>query len=340
MRRTSVPPSCRGEQPVVERGARAADVQRAGRGGSEADPHDAMTLRPMLIGAHVSPAGGPAKAVERGAEQRRAVDPDLQPEPARLEADASTRDEEVAAYHEALAASDVDALLIHAVYLLNCASEDPEIREKTLASLIALAAGRRRARRARRRPASRARRRPATSARRSRAPARSSARRWRESDGCPLHLENTAGAGGTLGRSFEELAALHRGRRRRRAARRCAWTPATCSPRASTSAPPRGSTAVLDECVAQVGARPPRLAAPQRLADAAGLQPRPPRARRRGRARRRRAAPSFLSEPRFEDLPCVLETPGDSKKGWVAEDMTLAAKLRKRGLARRAKAAV
>ena len=29
-----------------------------------------------------------------------------------------------------------------------------------------------------------------------------------ESDGCPLHLENTAGTGGTLGRSFSELAAL------------------------------------------------------------------------------------------------------------------------------------
>ncbi|MFP5394441.1 MAG: TIM barrel protein, partial [Gammaproteobacteria bacterium] len=29
-----------------------------------------------------------------------------------------------------------------------------------------------------------------------------------ESDGCPLLLENTAGAGGTLGRSFAELSAL------------------------------------------------------------------------------------------------------------------------------------
>ena len=29
-----------------------------------------------------------------------------------------------------------------------------------------------------------------------------------ESEGCPLHLENTAGGGGTLGRSVEELAAL------------------------------------------------------------------------------------------------------------------------------------
>ena len=34
-----------------------------------------------------------------------------------------------------MAASDVGALLIHAVYLLNCASEDPEIRAKSLASL-------------------------------------------------------------------------------------------------------------------------------------------------------------------------------------------------------------
>jgi len=29
----------------------------------------------------------------------------------------------------------------------------------------------------------------------------------------------------------------------------------------------------------------------------------------------------FLSEPRFEGLPVVLETPGDTKKGWVAEDL-------------------
>src|SRR3712207_9438785 len=29
-----------------------------------------------------------------------------------------------------------------------------------------------------------------------------------ESEGCALHLENTAGAGGTLGRTFEELATL------------------------------------------------------------------------------------------------------------------------------------
>ena len=46
-------------------------------------------------------------------------------------------DDKVAAYHEAFEQSDVDALLIHAVYLLNCASEDKDIRAKSLTSLTA-----------------------------------------------------------------------------------------------------------------------------------------------------------------------------------------------------------
>ena len=45
--------------------------------------------------------------------------------------------DQVEAFHEAMKDSRVDALLIHAVYLLNPASEDREIRDKTLASLTA-----------------------------------------------------------------------------------------------------------------------------------------------------------------------------------------------------------
>ena len=55
------------EQPVVERGSGAADVERPGRGWSKANAHERPA--PMLIGAHVSNAGGLAKAVERGAER-------------------------------------------------------------------------------------------------------------------------------------------------------------------------------------------------------------------------------------------------------------------------------
>ena len=57
---------------------------------------------PMLIGAHVSPAGGPAKAVERGEERGARSDPDLQPEPAGVEADASTPTRRSPAFREAL----------------------------------------------------------------------------------------------------------------------------------------------------------------------------------------------------------------------------------------------
>jgi hypothetical protein len=44
----------------------------------------------------------------------------------------------------------------------------------------------------------------------------------------------------------------------------------------------------------------------------------------------------FLSEPRFEKLPCVLET-GSEDGSISADDVALAFKLRKRGAAARAR---
>ena len=163
----------------------------------------------MLIGAHVSPAGGPAKAVERGVERGCRSIQIFNQSPRMWRRELYT-DEQLAAYRggdRRLAAST--RVLIHAVYLLNPASDDPEIREKSLTSLTTSAA--RRATRSgaagvvlhpgsaqegRGRPGDRARRRA------------DRARRSRRATGCPLHLEDTAGAGGTLGRSFDELAAL------------------------------------------------------------------------------------------------------------------------------------
>ena len=46
---------------------------------------------------------------------------------------------------------------------------------------------------------------------------------------------------------------------------------------------------------------------------------------------------AFLSEPRFEGLPATLETPGPSKKGPDKKEVQAAKRLRKAGLARRAK---
>ena len=171
----------------------------------------------MLIGAHVSPAGGPAKAVARGIERGARAIQIFNQNPRAWKPRVYSEDE-VDAFRAAMAACDVDALLIHAVYLLNCASEDPDLRAKSLASLTSsLRAG----------DALGAHAvvlHPGSALAGEVAPAIARAgeviaEALAESDGCPLHLENTAGTGGTLGRSFAELARADRGRRRRRPAR-------------------------------------------------------------------------------------------------------------------------
>ena len=88
----------------------------------------------MLIGAHVSPAGGLPKAIERGVERGCEAIQIFNQSP-RMWKPTTYRDEDVAAFREAMADSPIDAVLIHAVYLLNCASDDKDIRAKSLASL-------------------------------------------------------------------------------------------------------------------------------------------------------------------------------------------------------------
>ena len=90
----------------------------------------------MLIGAHVSPAGGPAKAIERGRE-RGARSIQIFSQNPRAWKPTSYADDAVDAFHAARDGAGIDAVLIHAIYLLNPASDDPEIREKTRIALVA-----------------------------------------------------------------------------------------------------------------------------------------------------------------------------------------------------------
>src|ERR1700677_1071325 len=160
----------------------------------------------MLIGAHVSPAGGLPKAIERGV-QRGARAIQIFNQSPRMWKPTTSREEDVAAFRKAMADSPIDAVLIHAVYLLNCASDDPEIRAKSLTSLthslrVGEAIG---ASGVVLHPGS------AKTGDVGEAIARAGetiAEALKESEGCELHLENTAGTGGTLGRSFDELARL------------------------------------------------------------------------------------------------------------------------------------
>src|ERR1700678_692722 len=160
----------------------------------------------MLIGAHVSPAGGLPKAIERGVERGCEAIQIFNQSP-RMWKPTTYREEDVAAFREAMADSPIDAVLIHAVYLLNCASDDPDIRAKSLTSLThSLRVGQKIG-------ASGVVLHPG-SAKTGDVPSaiaragKTIKEALRESEGCELHLENTAGTGGTLGRSFDELAAL------------------------------------------------------------------------------------------------------------------------------------
>ncbi len=148
-----------------------------------------------------------------------------------------------------------------------------------------------------------------------------------ESEGCPLHLENTAGAGGTLGRSFHELAALldaaGAGPRLGVCLDSCHLFASGFDIRTAD-----GLAEVLDECVTLVGLE--RLGSLHLNDSKVALGANSDRHARIGEGELgQKGCAVFLSEPRFEGLPCVLETEAS------AEQVALTRKLRARGLAAR-----
>jgi deoxyribonuclease-4 len=287
----------------------------------------------VLIGAHVSPAGGPAKAVERGVEKHcRSIQIFNQNPRAWKPREYSAQ--EVADFRAAMAASDVDALLIHAVYLLNCASEDEEICAKSKTSLIAslqagallgahgvvLHAG----------SALKGTADPGPALERAATTIREA---LEESEQCPLHLENTAGGGGTLGRSFEELARMIE---LAGGDERLGVCLDSCHLYASgyDVRDAERLAAVLDDFDSIVGID--RLGSLHVNDCKTALGSNSDRHAPLGEGEiGQEGIAAFLSEPRFEGLPCVFEGPGTAGKEAMAEDMAIAAALRERGLAGR-----
>jgi deoxyribonuclease-4 len=285
----------------------------------------------MLIGAHVSPAGGPANAIARGVEKGCDAIQIFNQNP-RAWKPTVYSDEQVEDFREAMDKSRVDALLIHAVYLLNPASDEKEFRDKTLASLIAsLRAGDALGAHAVvLHPGSAKAGKVGPAIKRA---GKVIARALRESDNCPLHLENTAGAGGTLGRSFEELAELIDVSG---ADRRLGVCLDSCHLYASgfDIRTEEGLTEVLDDCVKTVGkgrvgslhlndSKEPLGSNRDRHADVG-----------EGELGNRGCA-VFLSEPRFQGLPLVLETHGPDRQGPTKEEITRTRRLRSQGIRRR-----
>jgi deoxyribonuclease-4 len=285
----------------------------------------------MLIGAHVSPAGGLAKAVERGVERGCQAIQIFNQSP-RMWRPTSYGPEDFAAFRAAVAETDIGATMIHAVYLLNCASEDPDIREKSLASLIHSlrigdAIG-----------ACCVVLHPGSALRGEVAPAIARAgeifkEALAQSESCPLHFENTAGTGGTLGRSFEELAALLEAGD---GDERLGICLDSCHLLASgfDIRTVDGLEETLERCDAVVGL--------DRLGSLHLNDSQTPLGSNRDRHANigegelgEEGCMAFLSEPRFEGLPVVMETPGPAKRGTTAEEVRYAFELRERGLAQR-----
>ena len=233
-----------------------------------------------------------------------------------------------------MAASPIDAVLIHAVYLLNCASEDRR-HPREIAGVSDPLAARRAARSARAAwCCTPARPRRASSARRSRGRARRSARRSPTSEGCELHLENTAGAGGTLGRSFDELARLLEAAGAADGAWACAWTPATCSPPAMTSARATAWRASLREAprssAAGGCARCTSTTRRRRSAPTATATPTSAAA-----SSARRAAWRSCRRPACSACRACSRPPGEQREGPSREEVAYANELHERGVAAR-----
>jgi deoxyribonuclease-4 len=288
----------------------------------------------VLIGAHVSPAGGLPKAIARGVERSCQAIQIFNQSPRQWKPTAY-RDEDVAAFREAMADSPIDAVLIHAVYLLNCASDDKEIRAKSLTSLtyslrVGQAIG---ASAVILHPGS------AKTGHVGEAIARAGetiAAALADSEGCELHLENTAGAGGTLGRSFEELAQLIDAAG---SDRRLGVCLDSCHLLASgyDIRTPAKVTSVLRECSRTLGRGTVRSL---HLNDSqTPLHSNRDRHANIGKGELgRKGCAAFLSAPSLQKLPCVLETPGENREGPSRKEIALARRLRDQGLQGRQRA--
>jgi deoxyribonuclease IV len=286
----------------------------------------------MFVGAHVSTAGGLVNAIERG-EQRGCESIQIFNQSPRMWRPTKYGEEDFAAFREAMDASGVEAVIIHAVYLINCASKDKELRKKSLDSLthalrIGDAIG---AAGVVLHPGSQKEEPLAPSIKRA---AKTISSALEDSDSCRLLLEQTAGHKGLLARDFDQIADLIDGAG---GDKRLGLCLDSCHMfvQGYDITDEAHLAKVLDEADAKVGID--RLGAVHVNDAAAPLGSCRDRHANIGKGEMgKRGLAAFLSEPRFEGLPATLETPGPDKKGTDRKEVTLAKRLRREGLKSRA----
>jgi deoxyribonuclease-4 len=282
----------------------------------------------MLIGAHVSTGGGLDKAIERGSE-RGCESIQIFNQSPRMWRPTNYGEEDFAAFKEAMAGSPVEAVIIHAVYLINCATKDSELREKSLNSLahalrigdgigavgVVLHPGAQKGE-----------------------PHGPSMKRASkvikaaldETESCPLLLEQTAGHQGLLGRDFDETAALIEGAGGGERLGLCLDSCHLFVQGFDVTDRP-SLDAIVAEADEKVGLD--RLGALHVNDAAVPLGSSRDRHANIGKGEMGKSGLKwFLSEPRFEGLPATLETPGPNKKGSDKKEVSAAKRLRREGL--------
>lgn len=282
----------------------------------------------MLVGGHVSPAGGLVKAIERGAERDCEAIQIFSQSP-RAWRPTIFREDDIAAFRERIRGGPVRSVVIHAVYLINAASNEPDVREKSLASLVQAlrvgdaigAAG------VVLHPGSQKGEELTGALKRAGEALRHA---LAESESCPLLLENTAGAGGTLGRSFGELAGLLElggGDRRLGVCLDCCHMLASGFDIRTYE----GLTEVMDDFEREIDLERLRCLHVNDSKVPLGAQ-RDRHANLPDGELGREGLAAFLSEPRFEGLPALLEVPGPDGKGVDSSQIAMARELREEGL--------
>lgn len=285
----------------------------------------------MLIGAHVSTGGGLPNAIERGKE-RGCESIQIFHQSPRMWRPTKYGEADFEAFREAMDASPVEAVIIHAVYLINCATKDKELRKKSLTSLThALRVGDGiGARGVVLHPGSQKTDPLKPSLKRA---SKVIATALRETDSCPLLIEQTAGHKGLLARDFDQTAELIE---LAGADERLGLCLDSCHlfVQGYDITDEVHLAAVLDEADAKVGLE--RLGAVHVNDAAVPLGSCRDRHANIGKGEMgKRGLSAFLSEPRFEGLPATLETPGPEKKGSSKAEVTAARRLRREGLKRR-----
>jgi deoxyribonuclease-4 len=280
----------------------------------------------MLIGGHVSTAGGLHRSVERGTETRSDAIQIFNQSP-RMWRPTRYGPEDYEQFRAALEPSRVEVVVIHAVYLINCATADAELRRKSLTSLthaltvgdeigaagVVLHSG--------------AAKGNALDVAVKRACKVISAA-LDETDRCHLLLENTAGSTGLLGRDVGELAELldcaGGGPRLGICLDSCHLFASGYDVRDAATL-----SLLLDDLDGEIGLE--RLRCLHVNDSAVPLGANRDRHATLGDGEiGRDGLATFLSEPRFEDVPVILETKVDRKQ------VEKARRLRKRGLKQRA----